>query len=518
MTDANGLPGAWVSTTLGAIRLDRSTSINPSKRKSETFELYSIPAYPSGRPEIVTGTEIGSTKKSLEPGTVILSKINPRINRVWVVGRRNAHQQIGSSEWIPFFPRAGLNPKYLAYFMQQGAFRNYLAANVSGVGGSLMRVKPSTVDPYPFVLPPGAEQHRIVEAIESYFTRLDDAVATLEWVKRNLKRYRASVLKAAVEGRLVPTEAELARTEGRDYEPASVLLDRILAERRRGWEEAELAKMNAKGKPPKDDKWKERYEEQPVLDRQALRDLPEGWARAPLPSLHADGGFVRDGDWVESKDQDSAGGIRLTQLQDIGDGVFRDRSRRFMNEEQVARLRCTLLERGDVLVARMPDPLGRACVFAGLPTPSVTAVDICIIRLKDGACDPGWLAHCLNSPPVRLTISRLQSGSTRKRISRANLCTIPLPLPPLLEQFRIRQELDRVLSLIEDLELSVVAQVQRCARLRQAVLNWAFSGLLVDQDPADEPASRLLERIRVERESTNGVASRGSRRRRARST
>lgn len=88
----------------------------------------------------------------------------------------------------------------------------------------------------PVPVAPRSEQARIVEAIESYFTRLDDAVTTLERVHRNLKRYRASVLKAAVEGRLVPTEADLARTEGRDYEPASVLLDRILAERRRRWE------------------------------------------------------------------------------------------------------------------------------------------------------------------------------------------------------------------------------------------------------------------------------------------
>ena len=81
------------------------------------------------------------------------------------------------------------------------------------------------------VVPPVQEQHRIVEAIESYFTRLDDAVATLERVQRNLNRCRASVLKAAVDGRLVPTEAELARAEGRDYESASVLLERFKAER-----------------------------------------------------------------------------------------------------------------------------------------------------------------------------------------------------------------------------------------------------------------------------------------------
>ena len=132
---------------------------------------------------------------------------------------------------------------------------------------------------------PLAEQHRIVDAIESYFTRLDAAVATLERVQRNLTRYRASVLKAAVEGRLVPTEAELARAEDRDYEPASVLLERILVERRRRWEEAELAKMTAKGKTPKDDKWKAKYKEPDEPDIGDLPVLPQGWSWVTLDQL-----------------------------------------------------------------------------------------------------------------------------------------------------------------------------------------------------------------------------------------
>jgi type I restriction enzyme S subunit len=124
---------------------------------------------------------------------------------------------------------------------------------------------------------PRAEQARIVEAIETHLTKLDAAVAALERVQVNLKRYRASVLKAAVEGRLVPTEAELARREGRDYEPASELLQRILTERRRRWEESELAAMKAKGKTPKDDKWKAKYKDPDPPDIDGLAELPEGW-------------------------------------------------------------------------------------------------------------------------------------------------------------------------------------------------------------------------------------------------
>ena len=97
------------------------------------------------------------------------------------------------------------------------------------------------------------EQQRIVEAIDSYLTRLNDAVASLERAQAKLKAYRPSVLKAAVEGRLVPTEASLARAEKRAYETAEALLVRILNERRRRWEEAQLAKFKATGKTPKDE-------------------------------------------------------------------------------------------------------------------------------------------------------------------------------------------------------------------------------------------------------------------------
>ncbi len=101
------------------------------------------------------------------------------------------------------------------------------------------------------------------------------------------------MLKAAVEGRLVPTEAELARAEGRDYEPASVLLERILAERRRRWEEAELAKMKAKGKAPKDDRWKAKYKEPVEPDTSDLPELPEGWCWASQEQVSS---LVTDGD------------------------------------------------------------------------------------------------------------------------------------------------------------------------------------------------------------------------------
>ena len=173
-----------------------------------------------------------------------------------------------------------------------------------------------------------------------------------------------------------------------------------------------------------------------------MNELPAGWARATLEELTGLGGLVSDGDWIESKDQDPNGTIRLIQLMDIGDRVFLNRSQRFVNAETAARLRCTLLNKGDVLVARMPDPLGRACVFPGVGQQAITAVDVLIWRSGESGADAEWLMHAINSPAIRETIALQAGGTTRQRIAGGRLKALPLPVPPCAEQRRIVAKLD----------------------------------------------------------------------------
>lgn len=188
---------------LGDFLAPRSRGIVPNVTPETTFELYSVPSFERRQPEVVKGAAIGSNKQIVAPGTVLLCKINPRINRAWVVGAFSSHQKIASTEWITFPPSDQLQPKYLAYFLSKNSVRGHLAANASGVGGSLMRVKASTVKDVTFPLPPLAAQVEIVAEIDKQFSRLDEAVATLQRVKANVKRYKAAVLKAAIERQLV---------------------------------------------------------------------------------------------------------------------------------------------------------------------------------------------------------------------------------------------------------------------------------------------------------------------------
>ena len=189
----------------------------------------------------------------------------------------------------------------------------------------------------------------------------------------------------------------------------------------------------------------------------------------PLSQIAGNTGLIIDGDWVESKDQDPDGEVRLVQLADIGVGSFLDKSNRFMTAEKAVKLKCTYLEEGDILVARMPDPLGRACLFPGDQRKCVTVVDVCILRPDAAVADAAYVTHILNSDGVRRQLDKFIKGTTRQRISRTNLEQIRIPLPSLAEQRRIAAILDQAdslrakrreaLSQLDELQLAIFIEM-----------------------------------------------------------
>jgi type I restriction enzyme, S subunit len=215
-------------------------------------------------------------------------------------------------------------------------------------------------------------------------------------------------------------------------------------------------------------------------------ELPEGWGLATIPEMTPCEGVFVDGDWIESKDQDPNGEVRLIQLADIGDGEFRDRSSRFLRIDRANILNCTFLKQNDILVARMPDPIGRACLFPLSKENSfVTAVDVAIIRLGKGDVAPKYLMHCINSPRARQEIEDLQSGTTRRRISRTNLAAVDFPVPPTAEQDRIVAKIEELFSSLEKGIEDLKTAQQQLKVYRQAVLKWAFEGKLTNRNVVD---------------------------------
>jgi type I restriction enzyme S subunit len=337
-----------------------------------------------------------------------------------------------------------------------------------------------------------------MEAVDSQLSRLDAAVASLETAQTKLKAYRTSVLKAAVEGQLVPAESKLARIDGRSYESADLLLERILTERRRRWEVAELAKLKGAGKTLKDDSWKANYQEPAPPDTNTLPSLPEGWCWTTLDTFLQ--GIDAGKNFSCDERPPEAGEVGVVKVSAVTWGTFDENESKTCTRSELADL-SDLIRPGDFLFSRANTlELVGACVIAGQFSRTLLLSDK-ILRLRLIGGFSRWLMWVLRSYWGRGEIESRASGNqlSMRNLSQSNLRRLRVPMPPLAELDRIVEEIDRLLSVAEQTDELLSANGSRTRRLRQAVLQSAFDGTLVDQDPADEPADVLMARIRAVR-------------------
>ena len=241
-----------------------------------------------------------------------------------------------------------------------------------------------------------------------------------------IARLRRFILDLAARGKLVEQEP--------NDEPAVELLKRIAAEKVRLVKAKEI--RNPRPLPS-------------ISGSEIPFDIPSSWTWVQIDNLSPKS--LTDGDWIETKDQSEDGGVRLIQLADVGDRRFLDKSARFLTEETEKRLNCTRLEIGDVLIARLPNPIGRACIFPNIGQPAITAVDVAILRL-DNNLNRKFATLVLNAPATRGQIEAYGKGSTRFRVSTGHLKTVLVPLPPLAEQHRIVAKVDELMALCDRLE------------------------------------------------------------------
>jgi type I restriction enzyme, S subunit len=234
--------------------------------------------------------------------------------------------------------------------------------------------------------------------------------------------------------------------------------------------------------------------------------MRDNWAGTTIDNLISENGVFCDGDWVESKDQDPNGDVRLIQLADIGDGKFRDKSFRFLTSTKAKELKCTFLNEGDIILARMPDPLGRATIFPLKGESNfVTVVDVAIIRINSEYIKRKYLLYNINNPLIRKEIEALQSGTTRKRISRKNLSKINFLIAPLPEQRAIVTKIEQLFSSLDSGITDLEKAQSQLKIYRQAVLKKAFEGELTkkwrEQQTNLPTADELLVQIKEERKN-----------------
>lgn len=447
------LPESWVEVDICEINHHKSKSINPAQYPDETFELYSVPTFPTGKPEYLTGAEIGSSKQEVEPGDVLLCKINPRINRVWFVSKKGKYRQIASSEWI-VVRQPLISSSFLRAYFSEYNFRQLLCSEVTGVGGSLTRAQPKKVAVYPVRFPSENEQARIANKLDELLAQVDTIKARVDAIPAILKRFRQSVLAAAVSGKL--TE-EFRGSQSICAGQSPVTIGRESEEVPEGWEWkkiSDLAELESGHTPRK--------------------SVPEYW----------EGGDVY---WISLQD------IRAAHGTIIEDTKFKPTMLGIENSS------ARLLPEGTVCFSR-----DISVGFTTIMGKSMSTTQ----HFANWVCGEGlvnkYLMYALMAAKDHLTVSG--QGSTVKTIYMPALKEFFLLTPSVDEQHRIVSEIERYYSFVKQLEVRISDAQTRVYNLAQSTLAKAFRGELVSQDPNDEPASELLARIQKARDDVGQLS------------
>lgn len=386
-----------------------------------------------------------------------------------------------------------INSEYLKYWLESSDFNRILEKRELIRGTTQKFIPLGNLRILPIPLSPLPEQSRIVDKIEELFTRLDAGVESLKKAQAQLRQYRQSVLKAAVEGRLTQEWREAHRDE---LEPASALLERIQKERREKWETEQLELFEAKGKTPKDDGWKGKYKPSETLDEDELPEIPEKWLWTRLGEL-TDLSSGR----AFKKSEYSKEGVRLFQIANVSFGEVLWENLVYMPTNYLQEYPKLVLEAGDILMALNRPILNGKLKIGRLQEKDVPA----ILYQRVGRFDSynsdikTFLFYYAQSPFFVDHLRASLQGVDQPFVNKPRLLDIPVPLPPLAEQFIMAKEIERCLSVADEVESSIGTELRRVDRIRQSILKQAFTGKLVPQDPNDEPASVLLERIKAEK-------------------
>lgn len=416
-----------------------------------------------------------SGAKLMPEGTVLFSSRAP-IGYVAIAANPVSTNQGFKS----FILKPGLLPDYVFYYLHRA---NDLAiARASGT--TFLEISSSRARTIPIPLAPPDEQTRIVAEVEKQFTRLDVAVKTLARVRAQLRRYRSSVLKAACEGRLVSTEAAVARATGRTFETGGQLLTRVLAQRPTAWQEW----TESAGKR------RAQYSQPRPPPREVSR-LPEGWCWATWDQL----GFSQNGRAFPSTDY-SEQGVRLLRpgnLHVSGQVVWTEENTRHLPERYAKDFPDFLIGPGELIMnltaqSLKDEFLGRICM-TGPDEKERCLLNQRQARLKPILVSPRFVFWVFKSPLFRHFVNTLNTGSLIQHMFTSQLAEFALPLPPLAEQHRIVEELEARLSVVDAVEAKLVDSNARADSLRRGILAAAFEGTLVKASRSSEPAAPLTE-------------------------
>ncbi|MBI2802015.1 MAG: restriction endonuclease subunit S [Gammaproteobacteria bacterium] len=535
MDEVGRLPRNWCDA-----KIDEITVINPTLDKTgipDELEVSFVPMpavqAESGIIDVSLKRRFSEVKKGYTPfraGDVLFAKITPCMEngKMAVVPELGNGIGFGSTEFHVFRTLAGMNAKYMYYYVSSQTFRREAEHNMTGAVGQKRVTTPYLVT-CRIPVPPINEQHRIVAKIEELFSELDKGIENLKTARAQLKMYRQALLKHAFEGKLTAQW----RAENRDkLETADALLKRIQQERAQRYQQ-QLAAWEARKSPsvPLLQRGKGRRSgtstgdtEQlsippfekggqggiskpkapkplPPLTSEDLAELPElpnGWGWTRLGNTNAevsDGPFgsnLKSSDYVDD-------GVRVVRLENIGSLQFIEEKVSYVKEEKYESLKNHTVSSGDIIFSSFITENVRVALLPPNIKRAINKADCFCVRIYGEALSNVYAVMFLSTRRVYKQLEALIHGIGRPRINTTQLKDVFIPLCGAAEQNTIVAVIESRLSEADQLDQTITTSLQQAEALRQSILKKAFSGQLVAQDPNDEPAAVLLARIKAEK-------------------
>jgi type I restriction enzyme S subunit len=481
------VPSTWEVVTLAdACAVNPSTDFSCLKDEDLlTFVPMQLVEERTGKLDASNLAKVAKVRKGytrFEEGDVLFAKITPCMENGKVALATNLHNGLGagSTEFHVLRPYQRVERKYILFYLLQVAFRHDAQHRMTGTAGQ-KRVPAKYIEGSEIPLPPLNEQRRIVSKIEELFSDLDAGEASLRKVQQLLATYRKSVLKAAVTGELT---REWRAANAQRLESGEALLQRILQARRAQWQ--------GRGK----------YVEPQLPDTRGLPELPEGWTYATPAQLASSdphalsigpfGSNLKVEDYRES-------GVPLVFVRHIRARRFDGLKPQYVSQEKARELAAHKVVGGDLLITKMGEPPGDVAVYPLGSGDAIITADCIRFSPAHDFISSRFLECGIRSHIVQRQIQDITKGVAQQKVTLVNFKRIAIPLVSQEEQAEIVSLVDDIFSRINALETWCATELARSGALRQSTLKAAFAGQLVPQDPDDEPASVLLERIHAER-------------------
>lgn len=497
------LPKGWVKTTLGEVSLPVAT-VQPKTTLDAEFTYFDIGGINNESNRIVetktvTGREAPSrARRVVQTNDILFSTVRTYLKKIARIEREYPNP-VASTGFAVIRAAPGVSSEFLFFQILSEDFLQPL--NALQTGTSYPAVRERDVFAQPILLPPTREQDRIVAKLHASLSRVAAGEGVARRASDRLERYRAAVLHAAVTGEL----SRDWRKTHKPHETGAQLLQRLLKTRHSRWEESELQRRRDTGKPPKDDKWRSRYEEPASPKTNRLPEIPREWVWASPEQLSSGnrhalaigpfGSNLKVSDYTDS-------GVPLIFVRNIRSGDFSRVNSRFISRKKAVELEAHKVGGGDILITKMGDPPGDASLYPENALQAIITADCIRLELSPVLEKAKrFFVYCINSKLGRDQIISITKGVAQQKVSLSRFVAIALPLPALAEQIEIVRETRRRLEAVDRLATTLNHQLDCARATRQSLLREALAGHLVPQEPTDEPASVLLERIRVAREA-----------------